>query len=829
MIALLDRLRLFIIREFTVHWGRTAASIVVLTVCSAFLVAVIGISGSLTGSVQKLSAGLAGNAALEISGVTDAGFPQQVRADVAAVPGVAAAVPMLRAIAGPDSDRLLMLGVDSSSAALDSDLKGAVQGDELASLLTVPNGVLAGPGTGFTKGQQVQLGPMRVTVAAVLSGRRLSQLNGGHYLVAPLPVAQRITNRAGQLDSVLIVAQPNTDRARLNSAVAAAVAGRALVGTPTERAAQNGNGVVLVRFIASMGAGLAFVVSAFLIYNTMSMALAGRRPVISMLRAIGARRQTIVGDVLAEAVTLGLAGGLLGAGLGVLVGRYAIGLLPGAFTQMMDARLEYILPGYAIPVAVAAATLTNVLASAVAARQVYRVSPVEALAPVGVSRADAISARLRVAAAVAGIGLAVVAVLVQRAHLGLFAAAALGFAFGAEILLAFACAGPIVRAAAGTARRLGAAGVLAGVNIDRAPRRVWATLMTVAIAVGMTVTITGANADATRSARDTFVSIADNDAWVSLSAEDMTPTTLLPGDVLDRVRSAPGVGRVVEGQMAFASIAGTKALVYGVDPGSNFSMFRAMSADMQRRVLAGEGIVLSRDLARSLGVSAGDELAVQTPSGEKRTRVLETVSYFSALSGTAAISLTLMRDWFARPGSTTLQIDAAPGVGRQQVVSALRAALPPEIHVFTGAAALDGVSRAMQEGLVLSRIMLVIVAFIAAMALLNTLTLALLERRRELGILRAVGSSRKFALRMVLAEAAAIGVIGAGLGVLFGLGDQFFYALLATDTLGIDVTFRPGPPLLVFALAALALSLLGSIPPAVRAARLNIVDAVSAE
>ncbi|WP_040807150.1 ABC transporter permease [Nocardia concava] len=829
MIALLDRLRLFTIREFTTHWGRTVASIVVLTVCSAFLVAVIGISGSLTGSIEKLTAGLAGNAALEISGVTDAGFPQQVRADVAGVPGVAAAVPMLRASAGPDSDRLLVLGVDSSSTALDSDLKGAVQGDALASLLSVPNGVLAGPGTGFTKGQQVQLGPTRVTIASVLEGKQLAQLNGGHYLVAPLPVAQRITNRVGQLDSVLIVAQPNTDEARLAAALTKAVAGRALVATPSARAAQTGNAVVMVRFIASMGAGLAFVVSAFLIYNTMSMALAGRRPVISMLRAIGARRQTIVRDVLAEAVAFGVVGGVLGAGLGVLAGRYAISLLPGAFTQMMEARLQYLLPWYAIPVAVVAATLTNVAASAVAARQVYRVAPVEALAPVGASRADVVSTRLRVAAALLGVVLVGAAIFIQREHLGLFAAAALGFAFGAEIVLAFACAGPIVGTAAALARRLGPAGVLAGVNIDRAPRRVWATLMTVTIAVGMTITITGANADATRSARESFASLADSDAWVSMSAEDMIPTTLLPDDFVERVSAVPGVGRVVQEQLGFATLAGTKALVYGVDTGSNDSMFRALDTGHQRRLLAGDGIVLSRDLARTLGVSTGDELSVQTTTGEKRARVLETISHFSGAGGTAAISLALMRDWFARPGSTTLQVDAAPGVDAHQMISAIRAALPPEIHVYAGTAALDGISEAMQEGLVLSRIMLVIVAFIAAMALLNTLTLALLERRRELGILRAVGSSRRFALRMVLAEAAAIGVVGAGLGVVFGLVNQYFYSLLATDMLGIDVTFRPGPLLAVFTFAALALSLLGSIPPALRAARLNIVDAVSAD
>ncbi|WP_327140881.1 ABC transporter permease [Nocardia sp. NBC_01327] len=829
MIALLDRLRLLTIREFATHWGRTVASIFVMAVSAAFLVAVIGISGSLTGSVARLATGLAGNASLEISGVSDAGFPQAVRNDVAAVPGVAAAVPMLRASVGPQDDQLLVLGVDASSAALDSTVKDAVQGDRLGSLLSVPNGVLAGPSAGYAKGDVVHLGSGQVTIASVLSGAQQQRLNSGHFLIAPLPLAQRITGRTGELDSVLIVAAPGADAAQLNSAVTAAVAGRALVGPPSLRAAQTGNGMVMLQFIAAMGAGIALVVSAFFIYNTMSMALAGRRPVISMLRAIGGRRQTIVRDVLVEAAALGLLGGLIGSGLGVLAGRYAIGLLPGAFTQMMEARLEYLLPWYAVPAAITAAVLTNVAATAVAARQVYRVSPVEALAPVGASPADVVSSRLRAFAAVAAVVLGVAMILVMRAHLGLFASVALGLAFGSEIALAFALAGPIVAVAGAAARRLGSAGVLAGVNIDRAPRRVWATLMTVAIAVGMTITITGANTDVVRSARDTFASLADNDVWVSVTPEDAVPTPLLPADLARRVAAVPGVTRVTEGQLAFASFAGTKALLYGVDRGSNYAMYRSLDADTQRRLLAGEGVALSRDLARALHVSAGDELTVQTPSGEKRTRVLASVSYFSALSGTASISLTLVRDWFQRPGASTLQIDGAPGTDRNRLAAAIREVTPPDMHVYTGPAALDGISKAMRQGLVLSHIMLVIVAVIAAMALLNTLTLALLERRRELGILRAVGSSRRFALRMVLAEAAGIGIAGAALGVLFGLSDQFLYSRLAADMMGIDVTFRPGPLLIVFTAAALALSLLGSIPPALRAARLNIVDAVSAD
>lgn len=829
IIALVDRLRLFSVREFTSHWGRTLATVTVVAVSAAFLVAVFAISGSVTGSVERLSSGLAGNAALEVSGVTDSGFPQSVRDDVAKTPGVAAAVPMLRTSVGDGSSRVLLLGTDNSTAALDSDMKGAVQADQMAALLSVPNGVLVGPGTGYAKGEVVQLGSMRVTVAAVLEGEPLARFNSGDYVMAPLPLAQRIAGRVGQLDSILIVAEPNTDAAQLRSAVDTAVAGRAVVGEPSMRAAQTGNGVLMLRFMAIMGAAIAFVVSAFLVYNTMSMALAQRRPVISMLRAFGARKETVVRDVLAEATVLGLIGGVLGGVLGMLTGRQTIGILPPAITQMVDTRLEYILPSYAVPVAIAAAVLTSVGASAVAARQVYKVAPVEALAPVGVSRADVVPGWLRVLVGGITVVLVVATVAVARAHLGLFSAVALGLAFGAQISLAFLLTGPIVRVAGAVARLFGPAGVLAGVNIERAPRRVWATLMTVTIAVGMTVTITGANDDAVRGARDTFATLTDSDLWVASAPAEMMPTDLLPPELAARAATVPGVASVSEGQLAFASFSGTKAIVYGVDSGSNYPMFRALGDEVARQLLAGEGLVLARSLAESLGVAAGDEVTLQTPSGEKHVRILASVSYFSALAGTVAMSLSLMREWFARPGATTLQIDAAPGTDPDQLRGALLRAMGPGVHIYSGEESLDGISASMQQAMALARAILVITAVIAAMALLNTLMLALLERRRELGILRAVGSTRRFALRMILAEAAGIGLVGAGLGVIFGLTNQYLYSVIASDLLGIDVTPRPGPMLPVFAGTALLLSLLGSIPPAVRASRLNIVDAVSAD
>jgi putative ABC transport system permease protein len=471
--AAASRLRLLSLRELAVHRRRTIASIAVMAVSAMYLVATFGIFGSISGSVNRLSDGIAGIAALEVSGITDAGFPDTITADVAAVPGVANAVPMIRASASTPSGPVLLLGADANVATLSGALKDAVAEHHLAEPSPVPNGVRVGPGVGYAKGEEFQLGSGSVSVTEVLGGNRLAALNGGHYVLAPLALAQSVTGRQGQLDSILITTKPGTDLGAVRAAVAAAVNGRAIVAEPGMRAVRAGDGVRLMNYMALMGAVVALVVGAFLVYTTMTMAITQRRPVISMLRAIGGRRVTIVRDMLAEAAVLGLIGGAIGSGLGILMGRIAIGRLPPAITQGLEARVEYWLPGYAIPLAVVATALTSVVASAMAARQVYKVSPIEALAPVGVSAADRVPRWLRIATGVGSVVVFAVSIAVVVNQRGVLAFVAMSAVFSAEIALGFALTVPIVKAAAATARIFGSVGALAAATIERAPRRVW--------------------------------------------------------------------------------------------------------------------------------------------------------------------------------------------------------------------------------------------------------------------------------------------------------------------------------------------------------------------
>ena len=291
----------------------------------------------------------------------------------------------------------------------------------------------------------------------------------------------------------------------------------------------------------------------------------------------------------------------------------------------------------------------------------------------------------------------------------------------------------------------------------------------------------------------------------------------------------PGVTRVTEGAFGFAVVGGTRVMLDGFSSGTADPLYRALGEQVRNDVLAGRGVVLSQNLGKTLHVRVGDQLRLQTPRGPQQTTVLALVPYFSTVIGTVGINLDQMRTWFDRPAATTLQITAGPGVDPNRLLAEVRRVVPPPNYVYDGRAALAGLEAPLHQSMFIANAVWIIVVCVAAVALFNTLTLSVLERRREIGVLRAMGSSRRFTLQMVLAEAAGIGLVGGVLGLLFGLTDQWLYSLVSGDMMNFNVGFRPSPMALVFTIGALAISLLGSLPPARRAARLNIIEALGVE
>src|ERR1700758_54657 len=402
--------RLFAInlRENLEHKARATVGIAVVAVSIALIVAVFSTYGSITGSVNELSQRIAGSADLEVSGIADTGFTQSQLQNVRGVSGVAAAAPILRMRVPSTAGYVLFLGVDDSIQSLKSDLQRAIH-EEISDTKVLANTVVVGPQLAKYVGANFAIAGQPVKVGSALHGRRAHEINRGNFIVTSLALAQEITGRVGSIDSILLTVKPEADIGRVRADLSNAVSSEALVMGPLYRTAQAQMATALISNSTMVIALIALVVASFLIFNSMSMAVTERRSSIAMLRAVGVRRSVLSRDLIMEAIIFALVASVLGVPLGILLGRLAVGMLPATLVQSFDATIHFILPFYAAPLAIACGVIACVFATIAAARDIFTVSPLEALGSSKIADPETTSRKLRILYLVAGILLTVAA------------------------------------------------------------------------------------------------------------------------------------------------------------------------------------------------------------------------------------------------------------------------------------------------------------------------------------------------------------------------------------------------------------------------------------
>ncbi|MBO8202315.1 ABC transporter permease [Streptomyces smyrnaeus] len=839
------RLRLFNLRYLRRHPARTALSLGVLTVAAALIVAVLGIYGSVGGSSGRLAGQVAGNADVEVTGRTDEGLSAEAVQRVGEVEGVEAAVPLVRSPVEVDGERMLLFGTDRSAAALDSDLSGVAtdavrdagqgSGDQAGA-------VFAGPGVqGAKEGGTVRVASMtgqshRAPVAATLDGDAAESVNGGAYLVAPLPVAQRLAGLGDRVESVLVVADSGTGTGALRDRIAEELGPGVFVADPSFRADQADDATAMVRNITLLVAFMALVVAAFLIFNSMNMAAAERRGEIASLRALGSRRRPVMRDFLLESLLLALVGAAVGSALGYAMAGASIDSLPPVITDAVDAEVELAVPAGAVPAAFVAAVAASLAASWLAARRASRVPPVEAMRTANPS-ADTGDDEQRRSGRLWALGLGAVLVV-----LAFVTAAAFdderSFGGGSllllgVILLAYALIGPITRTVARLASRLGPSGRIAASAVERAPRRAWATFMTVLLAVAIGVATTGSSQNTVDAASKNVSTLADSDLIVQRAAKDVLPVRpLLPRDTQQQLADTDGVRRVVAGQFTYLNQPGKRALLLGMDGPSNATAYRLASKKARAELLAGRGAVVSGTYAKEKGLSEGDTLTLPTAKGEQHIRVADVVDYVSMDAGLIALSLDRITQWYGLSGASYYEVILKAGADKAAVRDRIEQRTkeqPYPVHVLDGSESVKATESAVKQVGSLALALQWVIAGVAGLALLNTLMLSVVERRRELGILRALGSSRRYVRRVILTEATAVSVLGGIGGLVVGTALHYLSADVMAKALAMDIPFKVAPAAVGLAVGAVLIALAGAIPPARRAGKLNVVQAIGYE
>jgi putative ABC transport system permease protein len=408
-----------------------------------------------------------------------------------------------------------------------------------------------------------------------------------------------------------------------------------------------------------------------------------------------------------------------------------------------------------------------------------------------------------------------------------------GITLGTVVFTAGAT-GALARGVGRLARTLfGATGRLAAAGIERSPRRIWATTLAVTIAVGVTIALGGIARNQETSFAEDFRSLADTDLWIETSTPDTVPVQpLLPDSWVDRVAAVPGVAGVTRDQAAYMTLGDEQVLFEGMGPGTNVP-FYANAGAAKGEVLAGKGLIASKAWADRHGHHIGSAVTLQTPTGPHTEAIAAIIDLPVIVQGQLGIDNARFTEWFGRTALTGIEVRLAPGADEAAVTAAVREIVreaPTTVHVYRGEEILAGSLMSLRQSLAIFNAMVWVVVGATGLAILNTMMISVVERRRELGILRAVGTSRRTIRRMVVAEAAAITAVGSLIGLFLGLVQHRVGIEAMAGLVGFSVEYRPVlAPVVIAAVAAVVMAVGGSIGPAARAGRVDVIEAIGYE
>jgi putative ABC transport system permease protein len=832
--------RLLNLRRFTEHRTRTLLSLSGIAIGSALLVAVLGLLGSLTGSVRGFIEDLAGPADLEVSAVSSEGFEETIFFDVEEHPGVKAAVPMIRTRALINRVPVVVVGVDQRAEALGTDLLRE-QRATFQRLATRP-GLVIGQGLasriGVGAGTKVMVfsgaGEVEVPVLAVVGGEA-GQFSQGLFAVGAIPVVQQALGKTGRIDSIFVVAERGYGVEVLRRELSRQLGIQVFVDSPSGRVRQAQSTTASLRFGMLMGVSIALTVGAFLVFNTMSMAALERRRELATLRALGGPRRKLLILFLAEAALLGLIGAAVGCTTGYFLARVLVNSIPDFYTSQVEVAVQLRMPWYAIPAAVVVSVASSVIAALMPGRRAVTVAPSDSMRPEGV---------LETHEEVRGVSL-LPTVLGTTLLAGSFSAAVWGpgwISFAAmaglmtgAIIATYGLTHPLSDATAKLAASFGISGRLAASAIQRAPRRAWATSIAVVAGVGMMVTQASASININDSVNRGLSSLGKTDLYVSAaSGTSLATDVLLPAEWEGQLASVPGVANVGTNTFTFLSYAGQKVLVQGTEKSIGAEPAMAgVRPSVRDEVESGSGAIVSTRFTELFGVGRGDVLRLPTPSGVHSIRVLGEVPSFTWERGLITIGRRLMIEWFDRSGVSdyllTFNPDADPRAVRADVEEFVRRS-PVPVYISSGSEYMDAIEGTVRQIRSLFDSMVGVVVGAAILAIINALIISVIERRTELGIMRALGTSRKQLRRMVAIEAGALGVIGGIAGVALGFLAHRAAMVAVGHQGGMPVSYEFvfSPALFAFPLGIL-MAVIGSLEPARRAGAISVVEAIGYE
>ena len=582
-------------------------------------------------------------------------------------------------------------------------------------------------------------------------------------------------------------------------------------------------------FLLGFG-GIALLVGAFVIFNTLSITVAQRTREFATLRTLGASRKQVMRSVKLEGLVIGLVASVIGLGAGFVISKGMIALFSALGVDLPDAPTVF--QGRTVIVSLLLGTGITLLASILPARRATRVPPIAAVregSTLPTTRVGRQSHRLGYGVALASLAAVslgifggasggVVALLLGLGVLGLFAGIA---------MLAPRLVKPLARVVGWPVKRAGGvAGELAGANAVRNPGRTASTAA--ALMIGLTlitvVAVLGAGLKAT-----TQNAISDQlRAGHVIDGKQGLPFRASEGDALAKT---PGVTAASHVRSDTAIVQGEEGQVSGIDPATigHFYKFAWTSGSSAKALdaLGEDGALVTKKYAEAEQVKVGSELSLTSPSGEERTLVVRGIydpPQAKQLLGPVSMTQAGFDDAFGESKNSYTFLDAGDSAGKEIAAAAKELG---DASYHTGAAYPKDATKELDTMLALLYVLLGFSVIVSLFGMVNTMVLSVFERTREIGMLRAIGMTRRQARRMIRHESVITALIGAAMGL--GLG--VFLSALATKAMeSQDAAFSlPVPMLVAFTLVAVIAGIGAAVMPARRASRLNVLDALHYE
>jgi|GEM_PF-168246 len=593
---------------------------------------------------------------------------------------------------------------------------------------------------------------------------------------------------------------------------------------------------------------LALFMGGFIIFNTFRTIVAERRHDIGMLRAVGASRGTIVGLFLTEGLLQGTIGTALGMGLGYLLGAGFVAAESALLEQFMHLKIGApVVETSLVVTSIVFGIGTTLVAGLLPAISASRVTPLEALRP---AVAEIESRKISKGTLIGAIMLVLAIFSLASKNVGLVSLGGLLCLIGL-VLIAPALVKPIADvfgAIISTTLAKDGTGTLAEGNLTRQPSRAAITASATMIGLAIIVATTGLFSSLTGG----MMGLAQKTLGSGYLL--MPPSLGLWGSnvgastgLADKLRQVEGVNAVSAMRYATSSMAGltikgssgdTALAVLGIDPvmypqvsGLNFQEGDAKQAyfDLARE----RAIIVNGIFAAQTGVKVGDTVNLSTSEGRKTYRVVGIASdLLNAKIMTAYISHDNIAADFHKNEDVFIQLTLAPNADPAVVEPRLRAIASkyPQFKLVSGKSYFDELSQQFNAIFGMMYGLLAVLALPSLIAILNTLAISVLERTREIGMLRAIGATRKQVSRTVLAEALLLAAIGTAFGLIAGLylGYVFVLGMNASGIFPMEYTF-PYIGIVIAIAVGLLFGVIAAILPARQAARMEIIEALRYE